>query len=709
MAPSKHKSGGRSQRPRGAAFDLRTALAHAVQAYRRGRPAQAERELREIVARAPGNATCLYNLGYILQLRGKFAEAAAQYRRVLTIEPDHVDARFNLANALHADGHREPAEAAFRALLAECPAHAGAWNNLGNLLDATQRPQEAEDAYRRALEIEPASPRALLNLGRALARGGRTAEAEKSIRAALGVDPGDAEAHRALASVLEARGRDDAAEASLRESLRLDPDAFEACLELGALMRRRGRLEAALELYARALARHADVAELHHAMGVALHEAGRVQEAEQALREAVRLRPDFADAYSNLGVCLMDRERVAEAEGLCRKALELDPELASAGNNLGMALAAQGRREEAEAAYRDALRQVPDFAAAHANLVRIKRGRTLEDADVRAAAELLGRGALSDGEAALLHFALGEVDDACERYEEAFAHFRRGNEIRRAARRFDPGAFAEYVGRITRTFDEAFFAARRQWGLDSASPVFIVGMPRSGTTLVEQIAASHPQVHGAGEISKVNALVHGLEAAHGGAGAYPDCVRALSQDAIADLAREYLAYSRAGVADTVVRVTDKQLTNLEHLGLITAMLPRAKIVYCRRDPLDTGLSNYFHDFQRGMDYAYDLRDIGLFYRQYERLAAHWRRVLPLDMFEIGYEELVADTPRCARALIAHLQLPWDEACLAFADSRRVVRTASLWQVREPVYRRAVARWRHYARHLGPLREALELN
>ncbi len=707
MARSKHKSGGRSRRPGGAAFDLRTALAHAVQAYRQGRPAQAERELREIMARAPGNATCLYNLGYILQLRGKFAEATAQYRRVLAVAPGHVDAQFNLANALHADGHAQAAEAALRELLAAHPAHAGAWNNLGNLLDATERPQEAEAAYRRALEIEPAYPQALLNLGRALVRGGRAAEAEESIRTALGIDPGDADAHLALAGVLEAQGRDDAAEASLRESLRLDPDAFEACLELGALLRRRGRREEALELYARALGRRGDVAELHHAMGDALHEAGRVQEAEQALREALRLRPDYADALSSLGVCLMDQERVADAEALFREALALDPGLASAGNNLGMALAAQGRREEAEAAYRDALSRATDFAAAHANLVRVKRARAVEDADVRAAAELLERGALSDGDAALLHFALGEVYDGCGRYEEAFSHFRRGNEIRHTARRFDPAAFADYVGRITRTFDEAFFAARRQWGLNSASPVFIVGMPRSGTTLVEQIAASHPQVHGAGEISKVNALVHGLEAAHGGAGAYPECMQLLSRDAVADLAREYLAYSRAGLADTVLRVTDKQLTNLEHLGLIAAMLPRARVVYCRRDPLDTGLSNYFHDFQRGMDYAYDLREIGLFCRQYDRLAAHWRRVLPLHILEVGYEDLVTDTPRCARALIDHLELPWDAACLAFADSRRVVRTASLWQVREPVHRRAVARWRHYEQHLGPLREALE--
>ncbi len=702
----KARSGAPSLARGGRAFDLRAALAHAVRAFQQGRLEQAERELRAIVARAPANPTCLYNLGYILQRRGRHSEAIARYRQVLAIDPEHVDARFNLANALHAQSELDSAEAAYRELLQRRPDHAGAHNNLGNLLDAAGRGDEAEAAYRRALEIDPAYVQALLNLGNFLARRGCLDEAEERLRAALRVEPGSAPLHTALASTLVAQGRDADAVVALRTALEHDPDAVEAIVALAALLRSVGRLDEALALCTTAVARLPAVAELHNALGVALYRAGRVQDAERALREAVRLDPGYAEAFSNLGLTLTDQERVGEAEDAQRRALALDPGLAGAYNNLGVTLAAQGRREEAEQAYRQALRCQPDMAGVYANLVNNAGSGAVDDADVGRMRKLLEGGELSPDDAAALCFALGEIHDRRQRYEAAFDYYRRGNEIRRAAARFDARAFSEYVGRLLDTFDEALFASRVGWGAASTSPVFIVGMPRSGTTLIEQILASHPQVHGAGEISKVNAMVHGLEADHGGAGAYPGCVPGLAAGALRELGEAYLAFSRQGLPESVSRVTDKQLTNLEHLGLIALMLPQAKVVYCRRDPLDTCLSNYFHDFQRGMDYAYDLREIGVFYRHYQRLAEHWRHALPLPIHEVVYEDVVADTERQARALIDYLELPWDDACLAFERSRRVVRTASMWQVREPVYRRALARWRHYERHLQPLREAL---
>ncbi len=294
--------------------------------------------------------------------------------------------------------------------------------------------------------------------------------------------------------------------------------------------------------------------------------------------------------------------------------------------------------------------------------------------------------------------------DDCKRYEEAFEHYRKGNAAKRRLVRFDADHYRAWVARIREVFTAAFFAERAGLGEPSERPVFVVGMPRSGTTLVEQILASHPAVFGAGELRGIFESVCALEDRAGAA--YPGFVPALDEAAIRGAARRYLDALRSVDADAP-RVTDKMPTNFFHLGFIALMFPGARIIHCRRDAMDTCLSNFVQLFREGHYYAYDLGDIAAYYRGYQGIMAHWREVLPIPMHEIQYEALVEDQERISRELIDYMGLEWDARCLDFHRSDRAVRTASNWQVRQPLYRGARKRWEHYAKQLTQLESDLE--
>ena len=322
---------------------------------------------------------------------------------------------------------------------------------------------------------------------------------------------------------------------------------------------------------------------------------------------------------------------------------------------------------------------------------------------------LLASGKLSVGDAGRLHFTLAGVFDRLGCIDEAFAHYREGNNERlrhfqQAGTPFDPQRHWKLIDDLIATFDPDFFARFRPFGLDTELPVFILGMPRSGTTLVEQILCSHPKVFGAGELRDIPELVALLPDRLYTPEKYPACLSrldgpALRTQAIGQLQR---LVQRGG---TAFRVTDKQPRNRLHVGMIRTLFPQARIIHCVRDPLDTCLSCYQQHFD-ALNFTSTLEDLGFYYRQYQRLMAHWRKVLPSPMFEVRYEDLVADLEGVSRQLVAFCGLEWDEHCLAFHENRRAVQTASALQVRRPIYRTSVGRWKRYEAHLQPLIEAL---
>ena len=434
---------------------------------------------------------------------------------------------------------------------------------------------------------------------------------------------------------------------------------------------------------------------------------GDAAKAATAYENAVHLWPAYADAWLNLGAAYGRQGRIEDAAACARRVLELQPDDARALNNLANALGALGRFDEATDCYRRAIEIRPHDAEAHYNLVNLQ---PLNDGspESEAAFALLSRQTaemdrFTSREQSTLLFALGRALEARGEIDEAFESLVRANALHRSGLGFDIAAAERLAAAIKTQFDAALFA-RHPGGSPSERPVFIVGMPRSGTTLVEQIVSSHPQVHGAGETGLMPTLVSRLRDPQGRG--YPFLASGLSEADLGKLAQAYLDLldQRGGGKP---RVTDKTIGNFELLGLIHLCFPNAMIIHCRRDARDVCVSCFSTRFSGGHDYAYDLRELGRFWRVYDGLMAHWRAVLPPGrMLEVDYEALVEDVEGFARQLVAHLGLPWDDACLSFHESRREVRTASFAQVRRPIYKGSVGRWRRFAAHLGPLIEAL---
>ncbi len=482
--------------------------------------------------------------------------------------------------------------------------------------------------------------------------------------------PMDAESLFRSALEAEDAGRPAAAARLYRAALDIDPDLTGAWINLGECLRRLDLPDQAAAAFREVVRRLPAFADGHVALAAALRETGALDEAVRSLREAIRLEPAHVDAYATLGVCLQDRGEFEAASECFERALELDP----TRTGLLYSLAVGDRARPGDPL-----------------LARIEKR--------------LAEGGLDNAARSDLCFAAAKRLDDLGEHDRAFARYREANDLRRADRPFDADAWTRAIDEIMRTFEPGFFAARRDYGDQSELPVFVVGMPRSGTTLVEQILASHPRVHGAGELRHLSLLAHRLPALIDSGAPYPAAVADMTAEQSRGLARSYLERLARNAGDAR-RVVDKLPSNFLRLGLVAMLLPAARVIHCRRDALDTCLSCFCQNFRGELPYTHDLADLGRYYRQYERLMAYWRKVLPLEILDVRYESLVTDLEGEARRMIAFLGLEWDDACLRFHENRGPVRTASFWQVRRPVHTGSIGRWRRFERHLEPLRGAL---
>jgi tetratricopeptide (TPR) repeat protein len=388
------------------------------------------------------------------------------------------------------------------------------------------------------------------------------------------------------------------------------------------------------------------------------------------------------------------------------KAITLRPDHAEACNNAGLTLAAIGNMREAEKMFLKACALKPDFPDPLFNLVTIRKYQEVENAEARNIHRLLDKPGTPANAKEILSFALGKIYDDCNCYDKAFECFQRANQLRNAAVAYDPAAVVKMTDDIIDVFNGDFLARPFASASASRSPWFIVGMPRSGTTLLANILSHHRAVGTAGELPAIIEFIPGLvELAEKGF-PYPQAAKHLTPAAVTRLVNDYERRLRRDVGSDAAYVIDKNPLNFRHLGFISMLFPEARIIHCTRQALATGLSNYFVRFPLNLDYSFDLRNIGHFYREYARLMEHWRKVLPLKLIEISYEETVSNTPETVRRLLDLLGLEWDERCLSPHTNPCAVETASQWQVRQPIYGHALERWRHYEKHLAPLKEAL---
>jgi tetratricopeptide (TPR) repeat protein len=542
----------------------------------------------------------------------------------------------------------------------------------------------------------------LLAEGQAFERAGQLEHAERRYRQALGRDPALPAALHQLALLLRSRGHLHEATAALQRLVDTVPGDALAWVALAEVCRAGDDTRGAAAAYRKALALEPDNPRVAHDLAVALTRLEH-GDAVDAWRRAVALRPDSAAEHNGLGFALMLSGQLAEARAALRQALALDANLAPAHSNLGTAYLDGGDFAAAEACYRRALVLEPRYGEALLGLSRCRRFRPEERAELERFEALVNQPDVSAEARCDMHYALGKLLDDCAAYREAFAHYRAANALQGA--RFDGARHAALAGEIIETFSGEFLAGRSGWGSASERPLFVLGMPRSGTTLVEQILASHPQVHGGGERPEIPALAARL-AGEAGAG-YARAVAALDSAGAARLAEEYLA-TLLRLDAQALRVTDKLPANFLYLGLIATILPRARIIHCERDPRDICLSIYFQKFAPQHEYACRLEDIADYYRAYRRLIAHFRAHVPNPWLDVAYESVVAAPEREARRLIAFCDLPWDRACAHPERTERLVQTASNWQVRQPVYRQALARWRHYAELAPELAPVLAL-
>ena len=436
--------------------------------------------------------------------------------------------------------------------------------------------------------------------------------------------------------------------------------------------------------------------------GVALQKAGRLLQAAQVYSELVKEDEGNANAWHLLGTVEIARRNFDAAERLIGKALALESENAVFHHNLAYVLGAKSRMEAAEAAYRRAIALDPGYAEAHFNLaqsIKVEAGDPL----IESLESLLARPRLSRGERCFLGFAAGKAYDDLGDYDRAFGHFSDGNAAKGA--RPNPHYGSDYLRAILEVCGKDFLAGRFGGSGVEAAPIFIVGMPRSGTSLAEQILASHPDVFGAGELPYIDRIAAALGGHAAEGTAYPACLRSVPDSAFKGFAESYLKEA-LGAAGGAAVVTDKAPLNFRHLGLILLLFPKARIVHCRRDPLDTCLSCFFQNFAAGQDYSFDLKELGRFYRDYREMMSAWSGALPAPVFDLVYEDLVADLEGVGRSLLSFCGLDWHPDCARFFETRRPVLTASRVQVRQPVYASSVGKWRRYAAHLGPLIEAL---
>ncbi len=458
-----------------------------------------------------------------------------------------------------------------------------------------------------------------------------------------------------------------------------------------------------------------DTADACFEHGNALSRQGKIVEAAAAYRQALILRPDHAPTYNNLGAVLVKADALGEAEAAYRQAVALAPDYARAHYNLGVVLQFTGALTEAAQGFQRAIALQPDYAKAHYSLA--DQG-ALDDgsSEAEAAFERLGLQMQDLDEAgpqtaSLLLFAMAKALEARGDYDGAFSCLARANALPRAGAGVDIAQIERRMAAIAEQFSPELMARLKGSGHLSDRPVFIVGMPRSGTTLVEQILSAHPQVQGAGEIGALQSVIDRVSGRDGSA--YPFWAGVLGAADYRVLGQLYLdsvptGQSGAAGAAGAVRTTDKRVANFEHLGLIHLCLPNARIIHCRRDPRDVGLSCFASRFSDGQDFTHDLVELGRYWRAYDRLMAHWRTVLPPGrMLEVDYEAVVEDVEGWARRLVDHCGLDWDEACLRFYDSKREVRSASFAQVRRPIYASSVGRWRRFAAQMQPFIDVVE--
>jgi tetratricopeptide (TPR) repeat protein len=680
-------------------IDIGETVERARAAWRSGRPDEAEMACRQVLAIWPGHSDASHLMGLMAHRYGNLDLAIAHLREACQSPRAPADYFSDFAEMCRQGGLLAEGEQAARRAVALQPDLPAAWNNLGIILQEALKLDESRASLERALALAPDDAQTLNNLANTCKRLGLAAEAEKGWLAALELRPDYAEAFSNLANLYNDQGEFDRAETMALRAIELNPRFVDAYINLAGVETARHRYAVALGALDALLAFAPTHARALAAKALTLKSLDRLDEAMEWARRAALAAPEAPEGHNAVG-------QVFQAMGA------FEPALAAYDRAAGLPGPAQmdaianrvslftefGRQTDALQSMEAAAQAFPGSPGILLGQTELRRIEP-DDPLVARMQALLAREGISLSDRATLHFGLGKAFLDIGDSAQAFRHYDEGNRLKRSTFDYDADENERWMADIADAFTAEALQAKAGHGVGSNLPVFVVGMPRSGTTLVEQVIASHPVAHGAGELRRLHALV-------AEAGAFPAWVADLTPAQSRALGEGYLDYI-APLAAGRALVVDKMPSNFLYCGLIRLILPEARIVHCRRDPADTCLSCYTKLFAGEQAFTYDQTELGRHHRAYQALMAQWRAILPASHFlEVDYEAMIEDFEGQTRRLLAFLGLPWDDACLRFHETRRPVRTASVNQVRQPLYSSSVGRWRRHAQQLEPLLAAL---
>lgn len=681
------------------------ALQLAGQQIDAGQLPQAEAILRQILQRQPRHAGAMHLMGVLAHQAGKTELAAELIGKAIEIQPDVAQFHANrgemcrllkrLDEAIH---HGE------QAVMLD-PRSPNAHSNLGVAYYDRKDYARAETCQKKALELAPNLLTALNNLG-SIRRELKDKEgAIEYYRQVLAIAPDYLETINNLGAVLTELERPEEALTELLKVIRARPGYADAHCNIGNAFLLLEDFDKALVAFNQTLALMPDNPAALLGLARTYKEKDALDEARAAVEQALALAPEKAEAYSLSGDIYTRIEAYEEAEAAYQQALALDENGLGAHLGMGQLQMELGQLDAAQASYRRAMEIDPEEVAPHVFMAQARKSKPGDDTLARLEAEAEHIDTLPPARALSLHFALGKAYDDLKEYDRAFPHFAAGCRIKRARIQHDAGIQDQVTQNIRDFFSQETLARLRGAGDPSDLPIFVLGMPRSGTTLTETIIASHPDVHGAGELRDLLALANQPKEGMASEG-YPLSMHGLTQDDLTRMGARYVAGLRQRSA-TARHITDKMPANFLAVGLIHLMLPNAKIIHVKRNAADICLSGFTKLFNNSQYHTYDLAEMGRYYVNYAKVMEHWRSVLPEDAFlEVQYEELVTDKEAQTRRLIAFCGLKWNDACLESHKTERSVKTASITQVRQPVYTSSIERWRRYEKHLHPLFEAL---
>ena len=680
------------------------AMSLATQLQTQGRLQEAEHLLQQILQQQPNHPFALHLLGVIAHQVGKQEVAAELILKAIQSKDDVPLFHANLSEILRQLKNLDDAIKHGEQAVALEPQMAMAHSNLGIAYFDRKDYDNAEACQQRALAIEPNFAPSLNNMGSINRERGDNEAALSWYYKSAAANRNYLEPLNNLGALLLEEDRIPEAIESLDKALTLNADYPESICNMGGVHLAQEEYDIALTKFKRALALRPIYLEARMGLSKTLQAMESLQEAEIAAQQAIKIDGNSSKAHALMGSIYAETERPEQAEAEYDLALKSNPESDEGLLGLGHLCVENGEQKRAETLFKRALKLKPDNVAAHIHLIQARKVRKNDKHFAALLEEEKKADQHSDNRKMSLNFALGKCYEDTKDYDRAFQHYLDGCKLKRQKLDYDPEASAQQFVELKKIYSQGFINKLRGAGDPSDQPIFVLGMPRSGTTLTEQIIASHPDVYGAGELADLMRISHRKTVPT--VTKFPENLQHLDAKILTEWGAEYIAGLKQRAPDSK-HITDKMPANFFAVPLIHLALPNAKIIHVNRNPVDTCVSCFTRLFNRKQEHTYDLAELGRYYADYAKLMAHWRKVLPADAFQdINYEDIVADQEGQARRLLEYCGLEWNEACMDFHKTKRQVRTASVTQVRQPIYKTSVERWRNYEKFLGPLLDEL---